>query len=92
MPFYRTPGGMSVHLNFGSGNKKAPAPCHAPRERGVICAWVSSFLCDWKLETGQTCDMPLCETHAFNIAPDKHLCPQHVEMYRAWLREQAIAY
>lgn len=90
MPFYRMPNGMSVHINMG-GRKNAPPPCHAERERGTICAWMAPYLCDWKIAGKHvTCDRPICEHHAFEIAPDKHLCPEHVQSYRAWLREQCI--
>lgn len=91
MPFYRMPNGNRMHINFGSGNRTAPRPCHAATSPGVICAWISGFACDWKEGDG-TCDRPLCERHAFQIDTDKHLCPEHVEAYRGWLRDQAIAY
>lgn len=83
MPWYRLPDGGTVHINFGrASNRKAPPPC-------CKCGWISSLLCDWKVD-GRDCDRPLCPTHAFEVGPGKHLCPAHVEAYRAWLATQCI--
>jgi len=39
---------------------------------------MAPYLCDWKLEPApKTCDRPICEVHAFQVEPDKHLCPEH---------------
>lgn len=101
MPFYRMPNGDPYHINFGSaGSKKAPRPCGAKRADGTPCACMSEMLCDWKMydivcsttRKPATCDRAICKAHAFEIGPDKHLCPEHVDTYRAWLRDQAIAY
>jgi len=100
MPWYRMPNGDKVHINFGhAGNKKAPRPCGARRPDGTVCGWMAGYQCDWKTgapypngEPEPTCDRHLCEAHAFEIDTDKHLCQEHVEAYRAWLREQCIAY
>lgn len=101
MPWYRMPGGQSVHINFGGkGNRTAPPACRERRPDGTACGWMTACQCDWKLsdvvysetKAPATCDRHLCEAHAFEIGPDKHLCPEHLEAYRLWLREQAIAY
>jgi hypothetical protein len=101
MPWYRMPNGNPLHINFGgSGNKKAPRPCGARRGDGSVCGWFSTYQCDWKLpeirhsETNApaTCDRALCDANTFEIGPDKHLCPAHVEAYRSWLRDLGIAY
>lgn len=84
MPWYRAPNGHTVHVNFGSSrNRTAPKPC-------CKCGWISGLLCDWKMPDGRDCDRPMCEAHAFEAGPDKHLCPPHVEAFRAWLRDQGI--
>ena len=90
MPWYRTPDGHTVHLNFGRArNKTAPKPC-------CKCGWISVYLCDWKIGKNFTrslsidCDRPMCAAHAFEVGKDKHLCPFHVEQYRAWLTTQGI--
>jgi len=83
MPWYRTPSGDAVHLNFGRArNRNAPKPCCA-------CGWISVYLCDWKVGDGD-CDKPICSGHALEVGPDKHLCPVHVETYRVWLTAQGI--
>jgi len=81
MPWYNLPGGGTVHLNFGrKGNKNAPAPC-------CKCGCISSRLCDWKLDIGgPECDAPICESCTWSPAPDKDLCPRHVQVYRGMLQ------
>lgn len=83
MPFYRV-NGMAVHIKLsGKGAKNPPAPCCArvPSTEGgkpeVRCCGISTYLCDWKLPDGTTCDAPLCTDHAHAIGPDRHLCPIH---------------
>ena len=43
------------------------------------CNWVGEFLCDFPVGDGKTCDMPLCEDHASEVAPDLHYCPVHFD-------------
>lgn len=79
MPTYRTPTGW-MHLKMAKG--KAPAPCAARVSLGGTsttfrCCAISSFLCDYVGFSGQTCDAPLCEQHAHQTGPDRHLCPEH---------------
>jgi hypothetical protein len=80
MPFYRI-GGSMVHLKLsGKAAKNPPAPCCAPIElegKRVRCMGISQYLCDWPVDGGKTCDAPLCEEHATQIGPDRHLCPRH---------------
>lgn len=79
MPFYRI-GGHMAHLKLGGKlAKNPPAPCCARVEidgRPQRCMAISSLLCDWPVD-GSTCDAPLCEEHAYEISPDRHLCPRH---------------
>lgn len=86
MPTYRTPTGW-MHLKMAKG--KAPAPCAAriPNGSAIVgstmrCCAISSFLCDHLGLDGKTCDAPLCEEHATQTGPDRHLCPLHVEQQR----------
>lgn len=84
MPFYRV-NGLLVHLNLGGRlRKNPPKPCCAPIEldgKRVRCLAMSSLLCDWKVDGG-TCDAPLCEEHALEVGPDRHLCPIHAKLQR----------
>ena len=50
------------------------------------CASAGDFLCDFPVGYGKTCDMPLCERHASEVAPNVHYCPGHQvlwEQFRA---------
>jgi hypothetical protein len=83
MPFYRI-GGSMVHLKLaGKAAKNPPAPCCArlvsanPIVPSRRCMAISAYLCDHELSDGKTCDAPLCEEHAQEIGPDRHLCPLH---------------
>jgi len=49
------------------------------------CGDVSGFLCDYPVGDGKTCDRPMCEAHANEIAPDLHYCIQHLKMYREFV-------
>jgi hypothetical protein len=86
MPFYRL-GDTMMHVKFGGKlAKNPPAPCCARVEidgRAQRCMAISSLLCDWPVDGG-TCDAPLCEEHAHQVATDRHYCPQHrAEQQRA---------
>ena len=50
------------------------------------CGRESSLLCDWKVKGKKsgTCDAPICEQHALEAGPDKHLCPQHQRAWADW--------
>lgn len=80
MPFYRLPGVGTIHVKFsGKLAKNPPAPCCARIEVGNVnhrCNAMSAFLCDWPVEGG-TCDAPMCEEHAHQVAADRHYCPRH---------------
>lgn len=75
MPFYRLKTGI-VHVK----GTRLPAPCTARvlldgKEQG--CMVPSAFLCDGlnhQTRSG-TCDEPLCEAHARQTGPNRHLCP-----------------
>lgn len=91
MPFYRI-GGLMCHVKLsGKGSKNPPGACIGRiSNRGIEqrCAAMSSFLCDWKLESGKTCDAPLCGDHAHQVGTDRHYCPTH---RRQQLREDPQA-
>lgn len=90
MPFYRFGATGFMHVKFG-GRGPHPKPCVAmvgieaegrPLQR---CLAMSGYLCDWKLSDGTTCDAPLCQAHAQEIARNRHLCQLH---HRQHLAEQ----
>jgi hypothetical protein len=77
----RLPGG-GVAIVCGRGMR--------PRRR-CRCGCDATLECDWKVggmpigRGVKTCDAPICSAHAFEVGPDKHLCPAHVTAYRRWL-------
>ncbi|MEY5100128.1 MAG: hypothetical protein RJA36_2847 [Pseudomonadota bacterium] len=78
MPWYRI-NGMQVHLKLGGkAAKNPPAPCAARTAPDNPIVPQQRYLCDFRLPSGATCDMPLCAEHATQIGPDRHLCPRHV--------------
>lgn len=54
------------------------------RPRRCKCSAPATLLCDWRVGKG-TCDEAICTTHAEEVSPDKHLCPEHQVAYRGWL-------
>lgn len=79
---------MCEHVDFGDGN--FAVICGGRRRRRYCaCGHQAPFLCDWKVKEKRsgTCDLPICEKHALQVAPDKHLCPQHQKSYEEWKRK-----
>lgn len=78
MPWYRAPGVSGlIHMK----GTKLPTPCAAHiliDGKEVPCMIASAFLCDGpsQINRSDTCDMPLCEAHATQVGPNKHLCPR----------------
>ncbi len=75
MPFYRLKFGI-VHMK----GTRLPDPCAARvliEGKQAQCMAPSAYLCDGKDNTHRsgTCDAPLCEAHARQIGPNRHLCP-----------------
>ncbi len=57
-----------------------------------LCPGAGEFQCDWKLSKGKRpkrCDRYLCKSHAKEVAPEKHLCPEHQFAYQRYLDRQA---
>ena len=50
------------------------------------CGAASGYQCDYPVSTRKTCDRHLCATHAHEIAPDVHYCPEH---FAQWQRAGA---
>ena len=49
------------------------------------CMDVGIYMCDYPVGDGKTCDMPLCQSHAFEVAPNVHYCPGHALMWRRFV-------
>lgn len=41
-------------------------------------------LCDYPVGKGKTCDLPLCASHAYEVAPNVHYCPGHLTLWNAF--------
>jgi hypothetical protein len=83
-------GGQRV-IVCGRGRPSTPSRpmgAEAPFGESCACRAPASLLCDWKLDGGKTCDAPICAAHAKEVAPEKHLCPEHQVAYAAWLERQ----
>lgn len=73
MPCYRTPmkGGGTAFICGDLGD-------HCAAEK---CADVSGFLCDYPVGKNKTCDLPLCDSHAYEVAVNVHYCPGHLALW-----------
>lgn len=51
-----------------------------------ICGRTAVALCDWKVTNTHSglCDRPVCAQHSKEVAPGKHLCPEHQLRYDDW--------
>jgi hypothetical protein len=52
------------------------------------CGRQAVALCDWRIPNKKsgTCDAPICAQHSKQVAPGKHLCPEHQLQYDNWKR------
>lgn len=48
------------------------------------CAASTQYLCDYPVGDGRTCDLPLCASHAYEVAPNVHYCPGHLTLWKAF--------
>jgi hypothetical protein len=46
------------------------------------CAASSDYLCDYPVGNGKTCDLPLCGSHAYEVAPNIHYCYGHLLLWK----------
>jgi hypothetical protein len=45
---------------------------------------VGTQLCDFPVGAGKTCDRPICEYHAAEVAPNVDYCPAHHAEWKAF--------
>jgi hypothetical protein len=76
---------MCEHLTFPDGSTAIRCGLRR-RRRYCACGRASEFLCDWKVAGNKsgTCDKPVCPQHALQVAPDRHLCPEHQRAFESW--------
>lgn len=48
-----------------------------PKKRCVYCGKPMTKLCDYPLEDGKTCDVPMCSACATHIGDDLDVCRKH---------------
>ena len=48
----------------------------------VKCRATSRFLCDFPIDGDKTCDVPLCGSHAYEVGPNVHYCPNHFALWQ----------
>lgn len=48
------------------------------------CGDVGTQLCDYPVGDGKTCDRPVCEFHAAEVAPNVDYCPAHHTEWKAF--------
>jgi hypothetical protein len=54
------------------------------------CSAVGDYLCDYPVGEGKTCDAPMCETHASEVAPNTHYCAGHMALWAAYRESGAV--
>lgn len=47
------------------------------RCRTIGCDKWGEYLCDYEVESGLTCDNPVCEDHRTSVGPDRDHCSVH---------------
>lgn len=55
------------------------------------CGDVGAKLCDYPVGESKTCDLPLCDSHAYEVAPNVHYCPGHLVLWNAFRESGGVA-
>lgn len=74
-------------------DKNGKAVGHLCGELGPHCACcggVSGYLCDYPVGEDKTCDRPLCNVHAAEVAPELHYCPGHLQEWQAFMESGGV--
>lgn len=86
-----------VELPNGSRAIVCTSARRGAKQQKCACGKPATIQCDWKLPQMRdtigkqgTCDRHICEKCALEVAPDKHLCGEHVFAYRRWQSKQAM--
>lgn len=54
------------------------------------CAAATDYLCDYPVGDGKTCDLPLCDSHAYEVAPNIHYCPGHLTLWAEFRKSGGV--
>lgn len=80
---------MCQRVKLPGGDEVMVCGGHA-RSRFCVCGREAGFECDWIVRRNGnkpvTCDRAICAKHATVVAPDKHVCPQHLREFDRWKR------
>lgn len=76
---------MTCYIEHGSdGGTMFLCGDFGPHCAAEKCAAVGVLLCDFPVSDGKTCDLPLCGSHGYEVAPDLHYCPGHLILWNAF--------
>jgi hypothetical protein len=78
---------MCEHIDLPGGDHAIICGLRAFK-KFCACGRRADLLCDWKVSARKsgTCDKPICAAHALEVAPGKHLCPEHQGKWDEWKR------
>jgi hypothetical protein len=77
---------MCEHIKMPNGDVAIICGLRSTRRYCSKCGRPAALLCDWKVASKRsgTCDRALCAQHAEEVAPGKHLCPEHQQAWELW--------
>jgi len=55
------------------------------------CAASTAYLCDYPVGDDKTCDLSLCNSHAYEVAPNIHYCPGHLVLWQWYQMRTALS-
>ncbi len=79
-----------AHVKLPDGLRAIVCTTGRPRRKQcTACGRAAAYLCDWKIDSGKTCDAAICGDHAEPVAEEKHLCPKHSKAWAQWQAQRA---
>jgi len=76
--------------NFPDGGTFFLCGDFGPHCAAEKCAASTYFLCDFPVGDEKTCDLPLCASHAYEVAPDIHYCPGHLILWKEFREKGGV--
>jgi hypothetical protein len=83
---------MCDEIKLPDGKAVIVCGLRGSKPKFCACGREAKFLCDWKVRDSKsgTCDRPLCVQHGKQVAPLKHLCPEHQRRWEDWQHRHNI--
>ena len=75
---------MACYRIYDKNRKPAGHLCGDLGPHCAECGDVGTQLCDYPVGDGKTCDRPVCEFHATEVAPNVDYCPAHHAEWKAF--------